>query len=116
MIASSSVHHLQETLTTPIIVYVLERNIGYFGRFHRYKKYLNFNVPRLKNPSKWFEEASFWMGLSDSMYCPHYRLLTEKCQSMCHAILLRTHKDLTENKLLLLKDNLGLEIKSEVEA
>ena len=37
MIASASAHHLQETLTTPIIVYVLERNIGYFGRFRRYK-------------------------------------------------------------------------------
>ena len=36
--------------------------------------------------------------------------------TLCHAILPRMEKDLTENKLLLLKDNLGLEIKSEIEA
>ncbi len=35
---------------------------------------------------------------------------------LCHAIWPRTDKDLTENQLVLLKDNLGLEIKSEVEA
>ena len=35
---------------------------------------------------------------------------------LCHAILPRTDEDWPENELVLLKDNLGLEIKSEVEA
>ena len=35
--------------------------------------------------------------------------------TLCHAILPRTDKDLTENELVLLKDNLGLDIKSEAE-
>jgi hypothetical protein len=35
---------------------------------------------------------------------------------LCHAILPRAEKDLSENELVLLKKNLGLDIKSEVEA
>jgi hypothetical protein len=36
--------------------------------------------------------------------------------TLCHAILPRTDKDLSDNKIFLLKENLGLDIKSESDA